>query len=73
MRIALIPLAALAAGPALAHPGHVAEAAGHNHWIAGAAIGLAVLAGLYGWAKGRRREDRIESEADEAEGEGADA
>ena len=32
----------LFAAPAAAHPGHLAELAGHNHWVAGAAIGAAI-------------------------------
>ena len=33
---------ALAASPAFAHPGHVAEAAGHSHLLGLAAIGAAL-------------------------------
>lgn len=43
------------AGPALAHPGHLAGLAGHDHWVAGAAIGLAAALGLWGALKGRGR------------------
>ncbi len=35
--------AALAATPALAHGGHVAEAAGHDHWLALAAVSAAAV------------------------------
>lgn len=38
---------------AAAHPGHLADLAGHDHWVAGAAIGLAILTGLYGALKGK--------------------
>jgi hypothetical protein len=41
LSFAAFPL--LAAAPALAHPDHVAEQAGHTHWIAIAAIALAVV------------------------------
>jgi uncharacterized membrane protein YfcA len=34
---------ALAASPALAHPGHVAESGGHSHWLGLAALGLATV------------------------------
>jgi len=58
------------AGPALAHPGHIADAAGHDHWIAlgalGVAIGLAVWAGLRG-RKGKT------AEAEEVEDTDTDA
>ncbi len=40
-RLLLLPLVAFAA-PALAHPGHVGEAAGHNHYVA---LGATILAG----------------------------
>lgn len=46
---------------AVAHPGHWGELASHDHWVAGAAIGLAVLAGLLGALKGSK-EDAVEDE-----------
>ncbi|SHI84426.1 DUF6732 family protein [Wenxinia saemankumensis] len=55
----------LAAGPAAAHPGHLAGLAGHDHWVAGAAIGLAIALGLWGALRGERKADP----EDEAEGE----
>ena len=56
MRQTAILLAAIAGlpAPALAHVGHLGEVAGHDHWIAGAAIGAAVVIGLYGAWKGRK-------------------
>jgi membrane protein YdbS with pleckstrin-like domain len=33
----------LAAAPALAHPGHIAGQAGHSHYVALAAVVLAVI------------------------------
>lgn len=36
-----------------AHPGHLADLAGHDHWVAGAAIAIAILTGLYGALKGK--------------------
>lgn len=55
----LLPLAAPA--PALAHIGHVAEVAGHAHWIGlAAAVGAAALGA---WLAGG------ESDADDAEPE----
>ena len=50
--------AALVAGstlPVQAHPGHLAGLAGHDHWVAGAAIGAAVAAGIWAALKGRRK------------------
>ena len=60
-----------AAGPALAHPGHLVEAAGHNHWLAGAALGAAVVIGAWAAIRGLRR-PATEAEA-EAEPEGGEA
>lgn len=41
--------------PALAHPGHLGAVAGHDHWVAGAAIGIALGLGLWKAAKDRQR------------------
>jgi len=58
----LICAAALVAGtPALAHPGHLSEVAGHGHWLGAAAIGAAIAIGL--WAGLRGRKDAAESDA----------
>ena len=58
-------------GSALAHVGHLGDVAGHNHWVAGAAIGAAVVIGLYGAWKGRKEakaeEKPAEDEPQEAE------
>ncbi len=55
MRI-LLPLM-LFPVPALAHVGHLGEVAGHDHWIAGIAIGVAVGVGLWGALKGKKEEE----------------
>jgi hypothetical protein len=59
MRLAPALLAALAASPALAHPGHLAETAGHTHWLALGAAGaaLCVTAAALGRRVARRRRD----------------
>jgi len=45
----LIALGALAIpGAALAHPGHIDEAAGHSHWLALVILGGFAIAAL-GW------------------------
>jgi len=73
MRHILLPTTALMAAPgaALAHPGHVADVAGHDHWVAGAAIGVAIALGLWGALRGGRKEDEpaetdAEDQGDEA-------
>ncbi len=62
MKTLALPLALLAASPAVAHPGHLADAAGHDHWVAGAAIGAAIAVGLWGTLKDRRRKGRDHAE-----------
>lgn len=64
-------LIGLASG-AFAHPGHLIEQAGHNHWLAGAAIGLAILLGIRGALKGKgSQEAKAEEPEQEPEGEAA--
>jgi hypothetical protein len=60
-------------GPALAHLGHVGAVAGHDHWVAGAAIGAAVALGVWGWMKGRKEADEADAEAEAAETEEQEA
>ena len=47
---------------AAAHPGHWGELIGHDHWVAGAAIGLAGLAAIWGALKGKKEKDAAEAE-----------
>ncbi|WP_377510871.1 DUF6732 family protein [Octadecabacter sp. R77987] len=68
MRTTLSLIAMLFATSASAHPGHIADVAGHDHWVAGAAVGIAVLVGLWGALKGRGRNAAAEPE-DETEEE----
>ncbi len=67
MRHILLPTIGLSAAPgaALAHAGHLTDAAGHDHWVAGAAIGLAIALGLWGALKGGR-DDESEPETNES-------
>lgn len=65
----LLPLLLVLPGPALAHLGHVGAVAGHDHWVAGAAIGAAVAVGVWGWMKSRKDAEEAEAEAEEAEPE----
>lgn len=62
MNASAIRLAALLfsafATPALAHPGHLAQQAGHTHWPALAALGVALAIGVTAalrLTRGRRR------------------
>ncbi|MEJ8562715.1 hypothetical protein QTO30_16850 [Yoonia sp. GPGPB17] len=70
MRGLLTILLICAGSSAMAHPGHWAEAAGHDHWAAGIAIGLAGLAAIWGAVKGKKNkepeaevEDTLEEES----------
>jgi len=67
MRYATFIAALLAAGGAQAHPGHLAEVAGHGHWLGAAALGAAIAIGLWAGLKGRK--DAEEAEAEEADEE----
>ena len=56
---------ALTATQAAAHPGHMADLAGHDHWIAGVAVGAAVLVGLWGILRDRRpKADKVNDHSD---------
>ena len=52
---------------AMAHPGHLTDLAGHDHWVAGAAIGIAVGLGLWQAAKGRRGKPETEQDPETGE------
>lgn len=63
-------LLSLTAAPAFAHPGHIGEIAGHNHWLAGAAIGVAIGVAIWGAIKGKKQEaeePEVEVEAEPQE------
>ncbi|MEM7732827.1 MAG: DUF6732 family protein [Pseudomonadota bacterium] len=55
--------------PALAHPGHLAEVAGHGHWLGAAALGAAIAIGLWAGLKGRKSdaEEAVDEVGEEAE------
>ena len=69
----LLPLISLLPAPALAHPGHLASLAGHDHWVAGAAVGAAVAVGVWGWMKGRKGAAKPEAEPEGEDAEGQEA
>lgn len=60
---------ALAPGLAHAHAGHWGTLAGHDHWIALGALGLAGLAGAIAIVKGRGRRDEDDAAMDDADAE----
>ncbi len=71
MRIALSLILICAGSSAVAHPGHWADLAGHDHWVAGAAIGLAGLAAIWGALKGKKAEENEAEPEEELEEEAA--
>jgi putative Mn2+ efflux pump MntP len=65
-----LTLVLMVAGSAvMAHPGHWADVAGHDHWVAGAAIGLAGLAAIWGALKGKKAKEEANETEDELEEE----
>lgn len=50
---------------ASAHPGHLVDAAGHNHWVAGIALGAAGIASVIGLLKGRKAKAKSEPKTEE--------
>lgn len=70
MKVFTFIAALFAAGPALAHTGHLGEVAGHDHWLAAGALALAAGVGL--WVALRDRARAAAAEAEEAEKAGAE-
>ncbi len=70
-RLLILPVALISASTAQAHPGHLAEVAGHGHWLGAAAIGAAIAIGL--WAASKGRKSAQDAEADEADADLDDA
>lgn len=67
MRTALTLVFLLTASSASAHVGHLGEFAGHDHVVAGVALGLAILLGLREALKGRKdEEEKVEEDGEEA-------
>ena len=68
--LTLMPL--LGPTMAMAHPGHLVDAAGHDHLLAGAAIAIAIGVAIWGALRGRR-DDETSDETDETDAEAQDA
>lgn len=69
MKHTLTIIALFAANGASAHPGHLAEVAGHGHWLGAAAIGAAIGIGLWAGLRGRKDVAEAEQAEDETGGE----
>lgn len=63
-----LPLTLVSTFPSqvLAHAGHLGELAGHDHLVAGAALGIAIVIGVAGALAGKAR-DKDEAEPDDSE------
>lgn len=64
MKSLSIPVLVLSATSAAADPGHLAEVAGHSHWIAVAALGAAAAVAIA--IAGRKRGSEEAEQSDEA-------
>ena len=65
MRIFLTIALMLVGQSAVAHPGHLIEVAGHDHWLAGIAIGIGLVGGLWGILRGEDEDAESEEEMEE--------
>jgi hypothetical protein len=54
-QIAAVTALIASAAPALAHPGHLQDSAGHTHWIGLAAVSFAGLIAFAGVVRSLRR------------------
>ncbi|SHF31005.1 hypothetical protein SAMN05444273_10591 [Litoreibacter ascidiaceicola] len=71
-RLIFTSILMLPASAASAHVGHVGEFAGHDHWVAGAALGAALAVSIWGALKGKKDTDKAEVDtSDDAEEEAA--
>ncbi|WP_037293133.1 DUF6732 family protein [Roseobacter sp. CCS2] len=71
MRELLTVLLICTGSSVMAHPGHLADVAGHDHWAAGIAIGLAGLAAIWGAMKGKKEREAEANSEEELEEETA--
>lgn len=69
MRRAFILILIITSSTAHAHPGHWGELAGHDHWIAGAAVGVAGLAAIWGALKGKKAQTKSDEDVAGKEGD----
>ncbi len=60
-------------GPTMvqAHVGHLGELVGHDHWVAGAAIGVAAAISIWGAIKGKPKTEDDTTDEVEPEEESA--
>lgn len=74
MRSTFILIFTFLAGAAQADPGHFAEVAGHDHWVAGAALGAAIAIALWAGLRGKgKAKVKVEAEGENAAEADADS
>ncbi len=73
MKKTALALILLSPGAAHAHVGHLGEMAGHDHVVAGVALGAAVAVAAWGWLKGGKAEESHASDDDEPETDAEEA
>ena len=61
----------LAASPAFGHTGHIAESAGHSHWLAVGAISVALAITAFRWLRPRVRRLRGDRSVDDSPPDGS--
>lgn len=69
MKYATIITGLLTGTAAQAHTGHLAEVAGHGHWLGAAALGAAIAIGLWAGLRGKRDQAEAEDSEEVAEEE----
>lgn len=62
MRILVLLL--LTASPAAAHVGHIGTSLGHDHWVAGIAIGAAIALAAWQALKGEKAQEDADADSD---------
>ena len=65
MKTLISVMLVMMAAPAFAHPTHIIEVAGHNHWLGLAAIAAAAAVALWQAKKGKEQEASEEDETEE--------
>lgn len=73
MKYLISLIVCFSATSAVAHPGHLVDAMGHDHWVAGAAVGIAVVIGAWTALKGKTKPQADETDAAESDAEPQEA
>ena len=67
MKFSVVTLFAVLGTPAMAHPTHIIDLAGHDHWAALAGLSAVALAALLAKIKGKSEQTEADDEATEEE------